>query len=175
MAQQNEIGQVLTFALFGAAAWVAWNLWESYQLGVASTVPATSTTPTTTPTTTTPPVATTNIVIPAGFAVTPDVNNSWKGTVTYNGAPAAFNLVFAGGAPTGQVFSSAGTDVTATLGSANVTTLMNAFQSAANAFIAQGGIVPAGMGQYSPIRVPKMLIPRRAVSVPISRRRMEAV
>ena len=173
--QQNEFGEVLMFALFGAAAWVAWNLYSAYQLGAATTTTTTSPAiPATPVTTTTPPPATTNIVIPAGFTVTPDINNSWKGTVTYNGTASSFNLIFSGGAPTGQVFNSAGVDVTSALGSANIAVLTAAFQSAANAFIAQGGNVPAGMGQFVPIRVPHAMIPLRTVPVPV-RRRKEAV
>jgi hypothetical protein len=165
------IGEVLPIVLLAGAAWFIYETFFSTTT-VAATTPAVPATPTTT--TTTPPVATTNIVIPAGFTVTPDINNSWKGTVTYNGSPATFNLIYSGGAPTGQVFSSAGADVTATLGSANVTALVNAFQNASNVFIAQGGNVPAGMGQYVPIRVPHAIMPRRTVPVPV-RRRMEAV
>jgi hypothetical protein len=171
MAQSSGgIGEVLGIAALAAAAWF---VYETFFSG--TTVAAT--TPVTTPpatTTTTPPATTTSIVIPAGFTVTPDINNSWKGTVTYSGSPATFNLIYSGGAPTGQVFSSAGVDVTSTLGAANVTALVNAFQNASNVFIAQGGNVPAGMGQYVPIRVPHAIIPRRTIAVPV-RRRMEAV
>ena len=168
MAQSSGIGEVLGIAALAAAAWFV------YETFFTTTTVAAPTTPTAPATTTTSPAATTNIVIPAGFAVTPDINNAWKGTVTYNGSPATFDLIFASGAPTGQVFSSAGVDVTSTLGPANVTVLMNAFQSAANAFIASGGTVPTGMGQYVPVRVPRAIMPRRAIAVPV-RRRMEAV
>jgi hypothetical protein len=148
MAQQNALGEIVPILLIGGAAWVAWSIYQSYQSTAAAT-PATPATPAAPATTTTQtpaapaPAASPAIVIPAGFTVTPDVNNSYRGTVTYNGSPATLNVILANaGDSTGVVYNSAGTDVTALLGAANVATLVNAYQIAANN-LAIGGAAPA--------------------------------
>lgn len=168
---QNEFGEVLKLALFAGVAWVAWNLYEAYQLGASTTTaPATGTTSSTTTTPATPatPAATPDIVIPAGFTVAPDINNSYKGTVTYKGVATTFNVILANaGQGTQVVYNSQGQDVTALLGSADVTTLVNAFQAAVNQQQITG---VSGFGQFIP--VPPVLLARRVVPVPV-RRRME--
>jgi hypothetical protein len=150
MAQQNALGEIVPILLIGGAAWVAWSIYQSYQSTAAPTpaAPATPATPAAPATTQTPaapaPAASPAIVIPAGFTVTPDVNNSYRGTVTYNGSPATLNVILANaGDSTGVVYNSAGTDVTALLGAANVATLVNAYQIAANNLAIGGGAAPA--------------------------------
>jgi hypothetical protein len=159
MAQQQGGGfaEVLQFALFAGVALVAWNLYTAYQLGQAqaSTTPSTPTsTPTTTATTSVPA-----IVIPANFSVVIDVNNSLRGTVTYNGTPTSFNVIPANaGASTGVVYNTSGQDVTALLGPANVTTLVNAFNAAAASEKVSGTLSGfSGFGQVARIAVPRML------------------
>ena len=162
MAQSGGIGEIIPIILIGGAAWVAWSLYQSYQAGQFSTVaapPSGGSTGTTSTTTVAPP-ATPAVIIPAGFTVTPDVNNSYKGTVTFNGAPTSFNVILANaGNATGVVWNSAGQDVTATLGAANVTTLVNAFQSYVNNAKIAGTKGFSGLGAVLP--VPMMLRPVR--------------
>ena len=165
MAQSggNEFAEVLQFALFAGVAWVAWNLYESYQLGQASattTAPASGTSTSTTSTGSTT-AATPQIVIPANFSVAADINNSYKGTVTYNGSPATFNVILANaGQSSNVVYNSSGADVTSLLGPANVTTLVNAFQAAVNQQTITG---VSGLGAALPaiITPHRILLPRR--------------
>ena len=167
MAQHDEMGSIIQVVLIGGAAWIAWNLYTAYVLGqqsaaIQGTAPVQVPVPAPT-TTTTPPAATAPatppsvppIIIPAGFTVTPDINNSYKGTVTYNGSPATLNVILANaGATSGVVYNSTGQDITALLGPANVTTLVNAYQAAANA------ATVSGVSGLSQIRVPMMLTRR---------------
>jgi hypothetical protein len=147
--QQNALSEIGPILLIGGAAWVAWLIYQSYQATYQATAaPATPATPAAPATTQTPaapaPAASPAIVIPAGFTVTPDVNNSYRGTVTYNGSPATLNVILANaGDSTGVVYNSAGTDVTALLGAANVATLVNAYQIAANNLAIGGAVAPA--------------------------------
>lgn len=175
MAQSNGLSEILPIVLIGGAAWVAWSLYQSYQAGLTSAAapatPATPATPAASPSTTqTPaapaPAASPAIVIPAGFTVTPDINSSYKGTVTYNGSPATFNVILGNaGNSVGVVYNSSGADVTALLGAANVTTLVNAFQAAANQATITG---VSGLGQF--IRVPQPVMLTRMQPVPMFRR-----
>ena len=122
MSQQNALGEIVPIVLLAGGAWVAWSLYQSYQAGLTASVaaasgpgaPATPAAPAiTTPATPAVPA----IIIPAGFTVTPDVNNSWRGTVTYNGSPATLNVILANaGNSSGVVYNSDGQDVTAHLG-----------------------------------------------------------
>ena len=182
MAQQNALGEIVPIVLIGGAAWVAWSLYQSYQAGlvaaaasapagstpVSPAVPAAPASPSSTSTATPAapaPSASPAIVIPAGFTVTPDINASYKGTVTYNGALATFNVILGNaGNSAGVVYNSAGQDVTALLGAANVATLVNAFQTAANNATITG---VSGLGQF--IRVPGVIPLRR---VPMFGRRI---
>lgn len=147
MAQSSAGGQILTIVLIGGAAWIGWNIYQSYLAAqYAAAAPPTPAPSTPSTATTTPAAATPQIVIPANFSVTPDINDSFRGTVTYNGLPATFNLIFSGGQATGQVFNSAGTDVTATLGTQNVQTLVAAYNAAVNAELIAGTITKATPG-----------------------------
>lgn len=175
MAQSGGIGEILPILLIGGAAWVAWSMYQSYEAGVvaaaAAAVPpagGTSTTGTSTTgtTSTTGGSSTPTIVIPAGFSVAADINNSYKGTVTYNGSPATFNVILANaGQPANVVYNSAGADITALLGPANVTTLVNAFQAAANQATITG---VSGFGQF--IAVPSAVLARKVIPIPARRR-----
>jgi hypothetical protein len=156
----------MSIVLLAGGAWVAWSLWQSYQAGLTTAATtATPATPATSASATTPatpaPSTTPTIVIPAGFSVVTDINNSYRGTVTYNGTPTSFNVILANaGQSTGVVFNTSGTDVTALLGPANVTTLVNAFQSAVNTETVAGNLAGVyGLGQF--IRVPRMIPLRR--------------
>jgi hypothetical protein len=166
MAQSNGIGEVIQFALLGVGAWIAWNIYEAYVLGQSSvTAPATPAVPATPATPA--PSSTPSIVIPANFSVTSDINNSYKGQVTYNGSPATFNVIIANaGASSGVVYNSSGQDVTALLGAANVQTLVNAYQAAVNTETVAGTLSGfSGLGQF--IRVPSPVFPRRVIRVPV--------
>jgi len=160
-------GDILTIVLIGGGAWLAWNLYQGYLAAQYAAASAAATPPATPATTTAAPPATPAIIIPANFTVTPDVNNSFKGIVTYNGYPTSFNLIFSGGQATGEVFNSAGNDVTQQLGAANVTTLVNAFNAAVQNELIQGTITKAtggmsGLGQVrARIPVPHMMLVRR--------------
>lgn len=180
MAQSSGggIGEILPILLIGGAAWVAWSMYQSYEAGVVAAAAAaappaggTSTTGTsTTGTSTTGTTSTTSgsstptIVIPAGFSVAPDINGAYKGTVTYNGSPATLDVILS----SGQVYNTAGSDITTLLGSANVTTLINAFQTAVNAGIVAGTPGFSGLGQF--IAVPSTLLTRKVIPIPARRR-----
>ena len=171
MAQQNTLGEIVPIVLLGGAAWVAWSLYQSYQAGLvaAASAPAGSTPPASSTSTQTPaapaPASSPAIVIPAGFTVKPDVNNSWKGTVTYNGSPTTLNVILANaGNSSGVVYNSAGADVTALLGAANVATLVNAFQQASNTYTVSGGTLPPA-GTPVAIKVPATVLTQRVIPV----------
>lgn len=153
MAQSSGGGNILTIVLIGGAAWIGWNIYQSYLAAQAAA--AAPPTPAPTPAPTAAPTPTPQIVIPANFSVTPDINNSLKGTVTYNGQLTSFNVIIPSGGYAGQtsgvVYNSQGQDVTALLGSANVQTLVNAFQAAQNQATITG---VAGLGQVRPAVIP---------------------
>lgn len=164
-------GEIVTLLLVGGAAWIGWNIYQSYLAAqyaaavAASAPPQQPSTPAATPTTP-------EVVIPANFTVTPTgINNAFSGTVTYNGSPTNFSLIFSGGQATGQVYNSAGSDVTAQLGAANVTTLVNAFNAAVQAELIQGTISSStpgmsGLGQVrrtARIAVPRLIVRRIGV------------
>lgn len=168
---QSSGGEIVTLLLVGGAAWIGWNIYQSYlaaqyaAAAAASAPPQQPSTPAATPTTP-------EVVIPANFTVTPTgINNAFSGTVTYNGSPTNFSLIFSGGQATGQVYNSAGSDVTAQLGAANVTTLVNAFNAAVQAELIQGTISSStpgmsGLGQVrraARIAVPRLVVRRMGV------------
>ena len=163
MAQSGGgIGEIIPIILIGGAAWVAWSMYQSYQAGQFSTVapPAGGGSPVPPATTTPAPPSTPAVIIPAGFTVTPDINGAFKGTVTFNGSPTSFDVILANvGNASGVVWNSAGQDVTAVLGAANVTTLVNAFQAAVNQAKVAGTPGFSGLGAVIP--VPMMLTRRR--------------
>ena len=172
MAKDSGLSEILPVVLIGGAAWVAWSLYQSYQAGLTSsaTAAAPATTPASSTSTQTPaapaPAASPAVVIPAGFTVTPGTNNSWRGTVTYNGSPTTFNVILANaGNSSGVVWNTAGTDVTALLGAANVTTLVNAFQQASTAYTVAGG-APAPAGAATVIVAPQAVLPKKVITLP---------
>jgi hypothetical protein len=120
----------------GAVSW--WNTW----FGTTAALPPASTTttpPATTPSgsstatgvtpPTTPVTAPTPVVqFPANFSVTPDINNSLKGTILYNGVSVTLNVILGNaGQASGVVWNSQGQDVTSSLGPAVVTQIVQGF------------------------------------------------
>jgi hypothetical protein len=172
MAKDSGLSEILPVVLIGGAAWVAWSLYQSYQAGLtsAAAAPATPASPASTQTPSAPaPASSPAVVIPAGFTVIPGANNSWQGTVTYNGSPTTFNVILANaGNSSGVVWNTAGTDVTALLGAANVTTLVNAFQQASTAYTVAGG-APAPAGAATVIVAPQAVLPQRVILTPVLR------
>lgn len=105
------------------------------------------------PVVTQPTAATPVIQIPGNFTVAPDINNSLKGTVLYNGQATALNVILGNvGNPTGVVWNTQGEDITGILGPSAVNQLVAAFQNQANAQQITGvsGIVPAFRATYNP-------------------------
>jgi len=164
----------------GSAGNVSW--WTTWFGGTAATA---ATTPVTAPVPTpisssggsgsgtgsgTPPITpiaapTPVIQFPANFTVAPDINNSLKGTVLYNGLATPINVILANaGNATGVVWNAQGQDITAILGAALVAQIAQAFQTQANIQSAQtisgvpipipfggmNGIVPAFQSKAGP-------------------------
>jgi hypothetical protein len=144
MAQQNNmLGDILGLGLLAGGAYLAWTVYQSYLVTAAAAATTPVSTTTTTPATTTTSTTTTSasatgsgqpaatLVIPTNLTVTPDINNSLKGTVNVNGQSVPLNVIpSAAGQASGVVYNSSGQDVTAMFTAGQITQLITAFSLA---------------------------------------------
>ncbi len=111
-------------AIPGATSW--WASWFGASAAAAPGAGAGTGAPASTTTSAPAPVQTCALTIPPGLSVTPDVNNSLRGTVNCNGTPIMVNVIM----PNGGVYNAQGHDITSMFTAAQLQQLIQAFQAA---------------------------------------------